>query len=135
MISISQFVRNSQLWRKVTNSQVWHKVTESLNCCQHPFLRSLPRAAPPRKCPKFNCCPAPPQGFCPCTWPAPPQPEIFLFGLAPPRPEAKKRCPVHPWCTAHLHSGPGNSFLSNFATAACISSDCTLARALSSKPQ
>ena len=72
MISISQFVRNSQLWCKVSNSQVWHKVTKSLNCCQHPFFCSLHR---PENAPSLTVAPPRPRDFAPA--PAPPQPEFF----------------------------------------------------------
>ena len=51
--------------------------------------------APPRKCPEFNCYPAPPRGFYP-------NPEIFFLCPAPPRPEAKKGCPVHPRCKTSI---------------------------------
>ena len=47
---------------------------------------SLPCPAPPRKCPEFNCYPAPPRGFYP-------NPEIFFLC---PAPKQKKGCPVHP---------------------------------------
>ena len=45
-------------------------------------MAALPRPTPPRKCPGFNCYPAPPQAFSP--FPAP-----KIFASAPPR--SKKR--------------------------------------------
>ena len=47
------------------------------------------KTAPPRKCPHFDCNPAPPEDFIPCA--APPQ---FKRKFPLPRPEAKKAVPA-----------------------------------------